>query len=278
MTRPSAPTGRSSPRRPRRSASSSSPGEGGDAGRSSGRAVSRRSRSLCWRWSGSGDHLLVVDTAYGPTRELCDGLLTRLGVEVEYYDPLIGAAIAELIRPTTTAIWMESPGTHTFEIQDVPAIVAAARAADHRVLTGIDNTWGSPGLFRPFDHGVDVSVVAITKYWGGHADLVMGAVFVGRGARPRVPRDRHPAGDVHERRGRVPRDPGRPHGRAADPGPRGRRARDRSTAERPRRASAGSSTRPFRTAPATSSGAAISTAAAVSSPSSCWRRTVARPT
>ena len=127
----------------------------------------------------SGDHLLVVDTAYGPTRELCDGLLARLGFEVEYYDPLIGAGIAGLIRPTTTAIWMESPGTHTFEIQDVPAIVAAARAADHRVLTGIDNTWGSPGLFRPFDHGLDVSVVAITKYWGGHADLVMGAVFVG---------------------------------------------------------------------------------------------------
>ena len=127
----------------------------------------------------SGDHLLVVDTAYGPTRELCDGLLTRLGVEIEYYDPLIGAGVADLIRPTTTAIWMESPGTHTFEIQDVPTIVAAARAADHRVLTGIDNTWGSPGLFRPFEHGLDVSVVAITKYWGGHADLVMGAVFVG---------------------------------------------------------------------------------------------------
>jgi cystathionine beta-lyase len=125
----------------------------------------------------TGDHLLVVDSVYGPARELCDGLLTRLGVAVEYYDPLIGAAIAGLIRPTTSAIWMESPGTHTFEVQDVPAIVAAARAADHRVLTGIDNTWGSPGLFRPFDHGVDVSAVALTKYWGGHADLVLGAVF-----------------------------------------------------------------------------------------------------
>ncbi len=126
---------------------------------------------------GSGDHLLVVDTVYGPARQLCDGSLTRLGVEVEYYDPLIGARIADRIRPTTRAIWMESPGTHTFEVQDVPAIVAAARAADHRVLTGLDNTWGSPGLLRPFDHGVDISVVAITKYWGGHADLVMGAVF-----------------------------------------------------------------------------------------------------
>ena len=125
----------------------------------------------------AGSHLLVVDSAYGPARDLCDGLLARLGVTVEYYDPLIGGGIAGLIRPSTDAIWMESPGTHTFEIQDVPAIVAAARAADHPILTGIDNTWGSPGLFRPFDFGVDVSAVALTKYWGGHADVLMGAVF-----------------------------------------------------------------------------------------------------
>jgi cystathionine beta-lyase len=127
----------------------------------------------------AGDHVLVTDSAYGPTRDLCDGLLGRLGVEVEYYDPLAGAGIAALIRPATAAIWMESPGTHTFEIQDVPAIVAAARAADHRVVTIIDNTWGSPGLLRPFDLGVDLSVVALTKYWGGHADVLMGAVFAG---------------------------------------------------------------------------------------------------
>lgn len=125
----------------------------------------------------SGDHLLVTDSAYGPARDLCSGLLRRLGVDVEFYDPLIGSDIASLIRPSTSLIWMESPGTHTFEVQDVPAIVAAARAADHRVATAIDNTWGSPGLFRPFDHGVDISVVALTKYWGGHADLVMGATF-----------------------------------------------------------------------------------------------------
>ncbi len=125
----------------------------------------------------SGDHLLVTDSAYGPARDLCTGLLRRLGVDVEFYDPLVGAAIAALIRPTTSLIWMESPGTHTFEVQDVPAIVAAARTADHKVVTAIDNTWGSPGVFRPFDHGVDISVVALTKYWGGHADLVMGATF-----------------------------------------------------------------------------------------------------
>ena len=134
----------------------------------------------------AGDHLLVTDSAYGPTRRLCDGMLTRLGIEVEYYDPLIGGDIAGLIRPATAAIWMESPGTFTFEIQDVPAIVAAARAADHRVVTVVDDTWASPGLFRPFDHGVDISVVALTKYWGGHADLLMGATFADAGALPAV--------------------------------------------------------------------------------------------
>jgi cystathionine beta-lyase len=134
----------------------------------------------------SGDHLLMVDATYGPTRSLCDGLLTRLGITVEYYDPLIGAGIGALIRPNTTVIWMESPGTYTFEVQDVPAIVAAARAADHRVVTAIDNTWGSPGLFRPFDHGVDLSIVALTKYWGGHADVLMGAVFANDALLPDV--------------------------------------------------------------------------------------------
>jgi cystathionine beta-lyase len=134
----------------------------------------------------SGDHLLVTDSAYGPTRELCDGLLARLGVEVEYYDPLIGGDIARLIRPSTTGIWMESPGTFTFEIQDVRAIVAAARAADHPVATGIDNTWASPGLLRPLDLGVDISAVALTKYWGGHADLVAGATFANEALLPAV--------------------------------------------------------------------------------------------
>jgi cystathionine beta-lyase, bacterial len=124
-----------------------------------------------------GDHVLVTDSVYNPARRLCDNLLTGLGVEVEYYDPLIGADIARLIRPNTRVIWLESPGSHTFEIQDVPAIVASARAAGHRVITALDNTWSSPGLFRPFEHGVDVSVVALTKYWGGHADVLMGAAF-----------------------------------------------------------------------------------------------------
>ena len=134
----------------------------------------------------AGDHLLVTDSAYGPARELCADLLTGLDVDVEFYDPLAGAEIASLIRPATRLIWLESPGTHTFEVQDVPAIVAAARAADRRVVTAIDNTWGSPVLFRPFDHGVDISVVALTKYWGGHADLLMGAVFANEELLPQV--------------------------------------------------------------------------------------------
>jgi cystathionine beta-lyase len=129
----------------------------------------------------TGDHLLVVDTSYGPTRGLCDGLLRRMGVETEYYDPHAGSAIATLIRPTTRAIFLESPGSFTFEVQDVPAIVAAARQAESArgtpLYTLIDNAWGSPGLLTPLAMGVDVSIVPLTKYWGGHADFVLGAVI-----------------------------------------------------------------------------------------------------
>src|SRR4029078_8291445 len=100
--------------------------------------------------------------------------------------PSLDGDTARRIRPSTSLIWMESPGTHTFEIQDVPAIVAAARAADHRVVTAYDNTWGSPGDFRPFEHGVEISVVSLTKYWGGHSDLLMGAAFADGELVPRV--------------------------------------------------------------------------------------------
>jgi cystathionine beta-lyase len=134
----------------------------------------------------AGDHLLITDAAYGPARDFATGVLARLGVDVEFYDPLVGKAIASLLRPNTSLIWMESPGTHTFEVQDVPAIVAAARRAPHRVVTAVDNTWGSPGLFRPFDHGVDISVVALTKYWGGHADVLMGGTFANADLLPAV--------------------------------------------------------------------------------------------
>lgn len=123
----------------------------------------------------TGAHALVPDSVYGPTRRLCDGLLARFGVETTIYDPRIGAGIAALFRPNTRFVWMESPGSLTFEVQDVPAIAAAARAAG--VATGLDNTWSAGLHFKPFAHGVDVSVQALTKYQAGHADVLLGAVL-----------------------------------------------------------------------------------------------------
>jgi cystathionine beta-lyase len=124
----------------------------------------------------SGTHALVPFTAYGPNRELAGGLLKRLGVSVEAYDPLIGAGIAELIRENTALIWTESPGSVTMEIQDVPAIVAAAHARE--VPVALDNTYAAGVLFDAFAHGVDISMQALTKYVGGHSDLLLGAVSV----------------------------------------------------------------------------------------------------
>ncbi len=121
-----------------------------------------------------GDHVLVTDAVYGPTRRFCDNHLRRLGVDVGYYDPLLGAAIARELRPNTTIVFTESPGSLTFEVQDIPAIVAAAHAHGARVI--LDNTWATPLGFRAFDHGVDVAVQAATKYIGGHSDVLLGAV------------------------------------------------------------------------------------------------------
>ncbi|WP_029004592.1 cystathionine beta-lyase [Azorhizobium doebereinerae] len=123
---------------------------------------------------GAGDHLLMVDTTYRPTRNFCDKALKRLGVETTYFDPLVGAGIAELIRPNTRAIFLESPGSQSFEMQDVPAITSVARARG--VFTLIDNTWATPLFFRPHAFGVDVSIQAGTKYLGGHADLNLGTI------------------------------------------------------------------------------------------------------
>ncbi len=121
-----------------------------------------------------GDHILVLDACYTPTREFCDTVLARMGVEIEYYDPTIGAGIADLIRDNTSVIFTESPGSNTFEIQDIPAIVAAAKARD--VVTMIDNTWATPLYFKPLDFGVDISIHALTKYPSGGSDLVLGSV------------------------------------------------------------------------------------------------------
>jgi len=124
----------------------------------------------------AGSHALVPHTAYGPNREMAAGLLRRLGIAVEAYDPLIGAGIARLIRDDTALIWVESPGSVTMEVQDVPAIVAAAHA--RQVPVALDNTYAAGVLFDAFAHGVDISMQALTKYVGGHSDLLLGSVSV----------------------------------------------------------------------------------------------------
>ncbi len=130
----------------------------------------------------SGDHLLMVDSVYGPTRHFCDYTLKRFGVETSYYDPLAGADIARLIRPETAAVFVESPGSVTFEVQDVPAIAEAAHRGDALVV--MDNTWASPLFFKPFEHGVDISIQAATKYIVGHSDVMMGSATANQKAWP----------------------------------------------------------------------------------------------
>lgn len=122
----------------------------------------------------AGDHALFVDTIYFPTRRFADTMLRRLGVEVEYYDPEIGAGIRDLLRPNTKLIFTESPGSNTFEMQDIPAITSIAREAG--IVTMLDNTWATPVYFKPLDHGVDISIHAATKYPGGHSDVLLGTV------------------------------------------------------------------------------------------------------
>jgi cystathionine beta-lyase len=122
----------------------------------------------------SGDHLLVADAVYAPTRQFCERRLRPNGVEVEYYDPLIGADIKHLIKANTRAVYCESPASLTFEMQDIPAIAEAAHARGLPVLA--DNTWGTPYCFRSFERGVDVSIHSATKYIVGHSDVMMGLV------------------------------------------------------------------------------------------------------
>jgi cystathionine beta-lyase len=122
----------------------------------------------------SGDHLLVTDSAYAPTRIFCERQLKPNGVDVQYYDPLLGSGIEKLIKSNTRAIFCEAPGSLTFEMQDIPAIAAAAHARGIAVLA--DTTWGTPYFFRSFEHGVDVSIHAATKYIVGHSDVMMGVI------------------------------------------------------------------------------------------------------
>jgi cysteine-S-conjugate beta-lyase len=122
----------------------------------------------------AGDHVLVTDSVYGPTRTFCDTVLARYGVTTTYYDPLVGDRIAFLLQPNTRAVFTEAPGSLSFEMQDIPAIAAAAHAQDAVVL--MDNTWASPLYFAALDHGVDLAIQSGTKYVGGHSDLMLGSV------------------------------------------------------------------------------------------------------
>lgn len=122
----------------------------------------------------AGDHLLMVDSVYGPSRAFCDKMLTEIGVDVDYYDPRIGAGISSLMKANTAVVYTESPGSNSFEIQDIPAIVKAAHAGDAIVMA--DNTYGAGYYFRPIEHGVDVSIQALTKYLCGHSDVMMGSI------------------------------------------------------------------------------------------------------
>lgn len=122
----------------------------------------------------AGDHALIVDSVYNPTRVFCDNVLKRFGISVDYYDPEIGAGIEALIRPNTKLVHLEAPGSHTMEMQDVGAIAAAAHK--HGCVVSMDNTWATSVFFRPVDHGVDVVIHAATKYPSGHSDVLMGFV------------------------------------------------------------------------------------------------------
>ncbi|WP_422370202.1 cystathionine beta-lyase [Hoeflea sp.] len=130
----------------------------------------------------AGDHLLVVDSIYGPTRNLCKGMLARFGIETSYYDPAIGSGIEELMRPNTKLVHTEAPGSNTFEMQDIPAIAEVAHA--HGALVSMDNTWATPLFFKPLDHGVDISIHAATKYPAGHSDVLIGTVSANETAWP----------------------------------------------------------------------------------------------
>jgi cysteine-S-conjugate beta-lyase len=122
----------------------------------------------------AGDHILVTDSVYRPTRQFCDLILRRMGVEITYYDPLIGAAIGSLMKANTRVVFTEAPGSQSFEMQDIPAIGEAAHAASACLI--MDNTWATPLYFPPHERGVDLAVEAGTKYLSGHSDLLLGLV------------------------------------------------------------------------------------------------------
>ena len=135
-------------------------------------------------FAGAGDHILVPDSVYGPVRKAAGGLLRRAGIETSFYDPLVGAEIAALLRPNTRLVYVESPGSHTFEVQDVPAIADVAHR--HGAVVVMDNTWATPLYFKSFDKGVDVSIHAATKYIVGHSDSMFGLAITNAAAHDRL--------------------------------------------------------------------------------------------
>lgn len=142
----------------------------------------------------AGDHVLIADSVYEPTRLMAKGLLAPLGIEAEFHDPAIGGGIEGLLRANTTCIFMESPGSLTFEVQDVPAITAVARA--HGITTILDNTWATPLLFPALGHGVDITVQSLTKFVVGHSDAMLGAATATAGTWPLLRRMAHRLGQT----------------------------------------------------------------------------------
>ena len=132
----------------------------------------------------AGDHLLVTDSCYAPVRRFCQRTMARYGVETTFYDPLVGAGIVELMKPNTRAVYLESPGSHTFEVQDFPAIARAARSRGAAVIH--DNAWATGMFFRSFEHGADLAVQPATKYPAGHSDVIIGAVVANEAWWPRL--------------------------------------------------------------------------------------------
>jgi cystathionine beta-lyase len=130
----------------------------------------------------AGDHVLVTDSVYRPTRNFCNGIFARLGVETTYYDPVIGSGIAKLFKSNTRAVFVEAPGSQSFEMQDVPSIAKVAHESGATVL--MDNTWATPIYYRAFEKGVDMEIQAGTKYIGGHSDIMFGCVSANEATLP----------------------------------------------------------------------------------------------
>ncbi|WP_413284662.1 cystathionine beta-lyase [Vibrio sp. MA40-2] len=132
----------------------------------------------------TGDHILMVDTCYEPTREFCDVIMKKMGIETTYYDPMIGSGIKQLIQDNTKVLFLESPGSITMEVQDIPTLTEIAKQSD--IITILDNTWAAGVNFSPFDFGIDISVQAGTKYIVGHSDVMLGTAVANEKCWPQL--------------------------------------------------------------------------------------------